>query len=193
MKKIIPIISLVTLLGINGCGPSAEEKQQMYEELRQDSINNLITAKNNNMPDISKDTYIVDSTKKVTGIETSAMYQGIEVNTIETFYNAKLVGVDGISIEYQVINNIRDYKAKGLLFELNDNKTINLIAPSGSYYIGQRYNINYHTFKKRKKIGGENMLKMLMGTDKELSPTITKDYAAEYEGVVVNYGLNVRK
>jgi hypothetical protein len=121
------------------------------------------------------------------------VYGGIEVNSSEKFSNAKIIGLDYHNIEFLYGNKIASYTTKNILFELNNNKILSLIAPDDAFYLGQRYNISYYTFKKNEFVSATNILRMMLSTQETLNPTINayidKDYSNDYDGVLFNHEL----
>jgi hypothetical protein len=120
-------------------------------------------------------------------IKKPTIYGGIEVNNLQKFSNAKLIGVDDASIEFYTAGNeyVGTYFAKGLLFELDNNKIINVIADNLPYYMGQRYNISYHTFKKGVQVKGSDILQMNLTRKEPFKTVINEDYSKKYDGVLV--------
>jgi len=133
----------------------------------------------------------VPATKPV--VKKSTTYGGVVVNDLQKFDNAKLIGVADASIEFYSGNSPVIYFAHGLLFELNDTKLLNLMANDYPFYIGQRYDISYHTFKKDIKVTANDILNMNLN---KLKRDITIDgtnYAKRYDGVIVDYELSRKK
>ena len=133
----------------------------------------------------------VKSTVKA-DVKKPTIYGGVEVNDLQKFSNAKLIGVDDASIDFYIgdDNRVTTYFAKGLLFELNDNKLLNIIANNSSFYVGQRYDISYYKFKKDITVKGSNILEMNMKSKAKFHTLINNDYGKMYDGALKEHELS---
>ena len=123
----------------------------------------------------------------------SVIYKDVEVNPLKKFPNAKLVGVADRDIQfYDVKGNVVTYNAKGLLFELDSSKLVNLVGPDLSFYIGQRYDISYHIFKSGVTVKTPSILSMFMDNITFGGMALTQHYNGRYDGVLVDSKLNRR-
>ena len=151
-------------------------------------VNSLDFSKLSN-PDVTTKK-LVKTPVKSSAVKKPIIYGGVEVNDLEKFDNAKLVGVNDENIEFYNDNTPIIYFAKGLLFELNDNKLLNIIAPNSPFYVGQRYDISYHTFKASVKVTTENVLNMYLNTSSRRATISGADYSGDYDGAIVSYKLS---
>jgi hypothetical protein len=117
------------------------------------------------------------------------IYGGVVVNELKKFSNAKLIGIYQEHIAFLYSKNIMDFFANGLLFELNNEKILNLIGPNQPFYIGQRYDISYHTFKEDISVKGDNILQMYISSEDKLNTIMNTNYAINYDGAIVDCKL----
>ena len=64
------------------------------------------------------------------------------------------------------------------------------MAPNYPFYVGQRYDISYHTFKKGVIIDSWNVVSMYLSSDERIKTTQSTDYAKRFDGAIVEFELS---